>query len=418
MKRVIVYPRMMAACGYKTCRMNTTKRKRTNKFTNKPKGNHNRKNQRKKAVSTIDPKQLIKKAVVKEEKKYVPSRTFDQMPISANLRANLHMKGFKYPTQIQNDTLEYLLDGRDLLGVANTGTGKTGAFLIPIIEQLLSGKKPFQSLVVVPTRELALQVEEEFKSLSHKLGLYSASFIGGTNVNADVRKLNKRHHLIIGTPGRLMDMVDRGALRLNTISNLILDEFDRMLDMGFVNEIKKMVKLMNNRKQTMLFSATIDKTQQSLISTLLHNPVEVKVSSGTSTSDQIDQDIIRVPEGGNKFQLLMDLIQESKIEKAIIFAETKRMVDKVGKQLNRSGVSADVIHGNKSQNYRTKALDKFKSGQINILVATDVAARGIDVDNVSHVINYQLPLTFDSYVHRIGRTGRAGKTGKAFTFID
>lgn len=409
--------------------MNTskTKRKRTNRFSSqsntaansrRTNGNNNQRNSRKKAVSSINPNMLIKKAVIMEEKKFQPSRSFDEMPISPNLRANLHSKGFKYPTQIQDETLEHLISGRDLMGVANTGTGKTGAFLIPIIEQLLTADKPFQSLIVVPTRELALQVEQEFLSLSYKLGLYSSSFIGGTNVGSDIRKLNRKNHLIIGTPGRLMDMADRGALRLQDISTLVLDEFDRMLDMGFVNEIKKMVKKMPMRKQTMLFSATVDKTQKSLIAELLNNPIEIKVSSGTTTSDQIDQDIIRVPAGGDKYTMLLDLLGGSDFDKVLIFAETKRLVDKVGKQLNKSGITSDVIHGNKSQNYRSKALDKFKKGKVKILVATDVAARGIDVDNISHVINYQLPLTFDSYVHRIGRTGRAGKTGKAYTFID
>lgn len=408
--------------------MNTlkTKRKRTSRFSAKPKvanspgranGNKQR-NNRKKAVSSIDPNMLIKKVVKQEVKTYMPPRSFDQMPISANLRANLHAKEFKHPTQIQNDTLEYLIAGRDLMGVANTGTGKTGAFLIPIIEQLLTANEPFKTLVVVPTRELALQVEEEFKSLAYKLGLYSTSLIGGTSVNNDIKKLGRKNHLIIGTPGRLMDMADRGALRLKDISTLVLDEFDRMLDMGFVNEIKKMVKMMHARKQTMLFSATVDKTQKSLISELLHNPIEVKVSAGVGTSDQVDQDIIRVPEGEDKFNMLLKLLGTHDVDKVLIFAETKRLVDKVGKQLNRTGISTDVIHGNKSQNYRSKALDKFKKGRVKILVATDVAARGIDVDNISHVINYQLPLTFDSYVHRIGRTGRAGKTGKAYTFID
>jgi len=414
-------------CCYKQTFMNTTKpkRKRNNGFSKsnasggasrrRPAANRG---SRKKATSTIDPNTLIKKAVIKEETKYVSPRSFDEMAIAPNLKANLYEKGFKNPTQIQNDTFEHLIGGRDLLGVANTGTGKTGAFLIPIIHQLLNTKEPFQTLVVVPTRELALQVEQEFRTLTYKLGLYSSSFIGGTNVGADLKKLSRKNHLIIGTPGRLMDMADRGALRLQNISTLVLDEFDRMLDMGFVNDIKKMVKMMKTRKQTMLFSATIDKTQKSLIAELLNNPVEIKVSSGTSTSEQIDQDIIRVPQGADKFVMLMDLLNESQAPKVLIFAETKRMVDKVGKKLNQSGIKTDIIHGDKSQNYRSKALDKFKKGNVQILVATDVAARGIDVNNISHVINYQLPLTFDSYVHRIGRTGRAGQTGKAYTFID
>ena len=376
-------------------------------------------NNKKKAVSTIDPQRLIKKAVEsKNEVEFSPRYNFENMPLHKRLKANLAKKGFVNPTKIQEDTLEYLIAGRDLLGVANTGTGKTGAFLIPIIEQLLHKTQPFKALVVVPTRELALQVEEEFKSLSLGLGLYSASFIGGTSVGRDLGQLRRQNHVIIGTPGRLMDLMNRGALRVQEIPVLVLDEFDRMLDMGFVNDIKKIVRSMNSRKQTMLFSATVDNTQKAMISELLKNPIEVKVSTGTTTSDQIEQDIIRVPQGGDKFSMLLNLINDKAFEKVLIFAETKRLVDKVSKMLNQSGVTADLIHGNKSQNYRNNALTRFKKGNVQVLVATDVAARGIDVSDVTHVINYQLPMTFDSYVHRIGRTGRAGKRGKAFTFVD
>ncbi|MBL3658618.1 DEAD/DEAH box helicase [Fulvivirga sediminis] len=396
-----------------------TKRKRNNGFSktnaSRPNG---RRTGKKKAVSSIDPKMLVKKAVKKEESKYVPTRSFDEMPLNVNLKANIYEKGFSYPTQIQDQTLELLLEGRDMVGVANTGTGKTGAFLIPIINQLLDNPKACRALVVVPTRELAVQVEEEFKSLTKGLGLFVSSFIGGTNVGRDMSQLRRKNHVIIGTPGRLIDLISRDALKMNDLNTLVLDEFDRMLDMGFVNDIKKMVNLMHNRKQTMLFSATIDNTQKSLIKMLLHDPVEVKVSSGKTTSDHIDQDIIHVPAGEDKFKMLLDLIDDKEFEKVLVFAETKRMADKVAKKLNQSGLKADQIHGNKSQNYRMKALNRFKKGDVKVLVATDVAARGIDVSDVTHVINYQLPLNFDSYVHRIGRTGRGGKSGKAFTFID
>lgn len=378
-----------------------------------------RTNNKKKAVSDLDPNLLIRKAVsAAEEIIFTPERTFDQLPIHQKLKNNLSKKGFTNPTQIQEDSFEYLMEGRDMLGVANTGTGKTGAFLIPIIQQLIVASKPFRSLVVVPTRELALQVEEEFRSLTLGMGVHTASFIGGTNIGRDLEHLRRQNHLIIGTPGRLMDLAGRGALKLQDIRVLVLDEFDRMLDMGFINDIKKIVRAMSSRKQTMLFSATVDKTQKPMINELLNNPVEVKVSTGESTSDQIEQDIIRVPQGIDKFNMLLSLIGDEDFEKVLIFAETKRLVNKIGKRLNESGVSADLIHGNKSQNYRNNALDKFKKGNVQVLVATDVAARGIDVSDVTHVINYQLPMSFDNYVHRIGRTGRAGKRGKAFTFVD
>lgn len=373
---------------------------------------------KRKMQSTVDPKLLVKKAVSVEEPVFQATRSYDQMPININLKANLHKKGYKNPTQIQEKTLEHLIAGQDLLGVANTGTGKTGAFLIPIIEQLLNAKQPFKSLVVVPTRELALQVEEEFKTLAQGLGLYAACFIGGTSVGRDLSQLKRMNHVIVGTPGRLIDLYNRGALRFQDFSTLVLDEFDRMLDMGFVNDVKRISKAMVRRKQTMLFSATIDRTQKALISDLLNDPMEIKVNSGTSTSDQIEQDIIRVPQGADKFDLLLNLISDKEFEKVLVFAETKRLVDKLSKKLNQYGVRAELIHGNKSQNARNNALDKFKKGNVQVLVATDVAARGIDVSNVTHVVNYQIPMSFDSYVHRIGRTGRAGKRGKAFTFVD
>lgn len=404
--------------------MNKTrpKNKRTNQFS-KPSnstGFNSRRNStpKKKAVSTLDPNKLINKSITVEEAKYVPARSFAEMPLHASLKANILKKGFENPTKIQDKTLEFLIEGRDMVGIANTGTGKTGAFLIPIIEQLLSNNRFFQTLVIVPTRELAQQVEEEFKGLSRGLGLNSACFIGGTKVERDLDQLRKRNHIIIGTPGRLMDLAGRGALNIRQISTLVLDEFDRMLDMGFVNDIKRILTLMINRKQTMLFSATIDKSQKTMVDDMLNDPIEIKVSQGYSANNQIDQDIIKVPQGADKFDLLVKLIRTEECEKVLVFSETKRMADKIAKKLNQSSLTADTIHGNKSQNYRVNALNRFKRGDVTVLVATDVAARGIDVSDVSHVINYQLPMTFDAYVHRIGRTGRAGKGGKAFTFID
>lgn len=406
--------------------MNNTSR-RPNRKKRKPNqgnttsGHHKRRGPRpprKKPVSSINPEDLIKKATVTVEEPFVSSLTFDQMPLSDNLKRNIAEKGFTNPTQIQEETIQHLIDGKNLVGIANTGTGKTGAFLIPIIEQLLQRNKKFQSLIVVPTRELALQVEEEFKSMSQGLGIYSACFIGGTNVDKDIRKLKRFTHLIIGTPGRLIDLMNQGALKLRKFPILVLDEFDKMLDMGFIRDIRRITEAMELRKQTLLFSATVDKKQDKLIEELVYKPVHVSVDSGTKSSDRVNQDIIRVPEGKNKFHMLVDLLNQDGFDKVLVFAEQKHRVNRLGKKLNAAGITADVIHGNKSQNYRIKALDKFKSGQVRILVATDVAARGIDVADVSHVINFQLPMNMDSYIHRIGRTGRAGKAGQAYTFID
>jgi len=400
--------------------MNTIKSKRNQNITqalSKSKNNgHSARPKRQSSI--VDTDQLIKKASRTEEVVYEANRTFEKMPLDKRLKSNIVKKGFTNPSQIQDESLELLKSGRNLIGIANTGTGKTAAFLIPIIERLLSQRERQTALVVVPTRELALQVEKEFESLSTGMGLYATSYIGGTSVNKDLVKLKRKNHIIIGTPGRLIDLMNQKALHLNRTPILVLDEFDRMLDMGFVRDIKRIVGEMTSRKQTMLFSATIDKSQKELIKTLVKDPVEIKVNTGTSSSDKVDQDIIKVPADGNKFNMLTDLISTSGFDKVLVFAETKRWVDRVTKKLNQAGFMADQIHGNKSQNYRNNALDKFTKGSIQVLVATDVAARGIDVSGVTHVINYQLPMSLDSYIHRIGRTGRAGKTGKAYTFVD
>ena len=370
--------------------------------------------------STLDPSLLIRKATQTLVKDYRSDRLIDNLPISPNLKECLIKKGFERPTEIQDKTLETLLQGRDLLGIAQTGTGKTGAFLIPIIEQLLEHKKnPFAfALVVVPTRELAIQVEEEFRSMTRGLGLYSACFIGGTNLNKDIQTLRRYSHVIIATPGRLLDLVNRKVLDLRQFNTLVLDEFDRMLDMGFVHDVKRIINGMQQRKHTMLFSATLDKTQQTLIGSILQNPLTVKVSNGNSTGDHIEQDIIRLAAGEDKFKVLHEMIVNKDFQKVLLFEETKHKANRLCIKLNKAGILSDEIHGNKSQNARQRALNAFKQGSIRVLVATDVAARGIDVTDVTHVINYQVPMTFSSYIHRIGRTGRAGKAGKAFTFVD
>lgn len=372
----------------------------------------------KKKVSSLDPNLLVKKAKPTGQQGFQSKTLFTSLPLSTGLMNNLEAKGYVNMTNIQEQSIAPLLEGRDMLGISNTGSGKTGAFLIPIIEHALKDKSQFTALIVTPTRELALQIEEEFKSLSKGMNLYSATFIGGTNINTDLKVISKKLHVMVGTPGRLLDLADRKLLKLNHVKTLVLDEFDRMLDMGFVNDVKKLVSAMTQRKQTLLFSATLEANQKTLINSLLKKPVEVKINSGVSTNENIEQGIIRVPEGQDKFVMLKDLFQDRSMDKVIIFTETKRLADKLSKKLNQSGIKSGLIHGNKSQNFRNKMIEQFKSGATRVLVATDVAARGIDVADVSHVINYQLPMTMDSYIHRIGRTGRAGKTGHALTFVN
>ncbi|RLD22876.1 MAG: ATP-dependent helicase, partial [Bacteroidetes bacterium] len=302
--------------------------------------------------STLDPTLLISKASGTEVKEYISERLYDDMPISANLKECLYKKGFKRPTEIQDKTLEALMDGRDMLGIAQTGTGKTGAFLIPIIEKLIHNKRKSYALVVVPTRELATQVEEEFTSMTKGLGMQSAVFIGGTNINRDLQNLRKPNNVIIGTPGRLLDLSSRKVLDFSRFNTLVLDEFDRMLDMGFIHDVKRMISAMRERKQTMLFSATMDRTQEELIGSILNNPLNVKVSQGDTAGDNIDQDIIRMSNGDDKFKVLLNMVSEEDYEKVLLFEETKHKASRLCKKLNSAGISSDQIHGNKSQNAR------------------------------------------------------------------
>jgi len=394
--------------------MNTNTR-RKNKFAGRRRNNQS--SSRRKTGAALDPNNLIQKNGKNGEKKFIASRKFSDMSLDNRLKDNILLKGYEWPTEIQEASIEPLLNGRDLIGVASTGTGKTAAFLIPLIQRLATSAD-FATLIVVPTRELAIQVEAELRDLTRGMPYKSACFIGGTNVDKDVQKLRRFNQFIIGTPGRLLDMTDRGALRMKDISVLILDEFDRMLDMGFIQDIRRIVDAMGSREQTMLFSATMDPSQKDLVRKLTRDPLYVKISNGSDASSTVDQHLIYVKEDDNKFEVLVNMISEDSFEKVIIFAETKRLVDKLSKRLNRSGVLTSHIHGDKSQNYRNRAIKRFRNGASRVLVATDVAARGIDIEDVSHVINYQMPRSRDSYVHRIGRTGRAGKTGIAYTFVD
>jgi ATP-dependent RNA helicase RhlE len=381
-------------------------------FNRKPSGKRNP------GSGNISPSAFIRKATALPDDGYIASRDISGLPVHRHIISNLLKKGYQTPTEIQDRTLEAILEGKNLIGLAQTGTGKTGAFLVPLVNNLLNSRAAFQVLVIAPTRELAMQTDMELQTISKGLGLFSLSLIGGTSVNADLRKLQKPCHFVIGTPGRLTDMVRQGALDLNRFNTLVLDEFDRLLDMGFSQDINRIVDGMNNRKQTILFSATEDKGQKQLLNKLLDNPVEIRVLKNSTSPDAIDQDIVSVKDGENKMDVLLSMLRDKSFEKVLVFAETKRRVSLICRDLRRAGIKADEIHGDKSQNYRTNALNSFKNMRIKVLVATDVAARGLDISDISHVINYQQPRNMDSYIHRIGRTGRAGKSGKAITFIN
>ncbi len=407
--------------------MHSKKRKNTRGSKNRPKpngsgygrnqpGQKTQKSKKARNQSKLNPKDLIHQAETVETREFEPSFKFEDSSLNPKIKSLLAKKGYDYPTEIQELSLEPLLAGRDLMGIAKTGSGKTAAFLLPILERQIQSKH--QALVLAPTRELALQIEQEYRSLNKGLGLYSSAFIGGTNMNKDLHKATLPTDLIVATPGRLLDLYQRGVLSLKAVKVLVIDEFDRLLDMGFERDLNKILDTLPLERQNLLFSATLDKSLEKRIAEILENPVRLQISSGELSNDNVQQELIYLQPGEVKIEVLKAMLQQAEFEKVIIFAETKRWVSKINRKLRQAGFRTDEIHGDKSQNYRQKALNAFKTGKLKTLVATDVAARGIDVDDITHVINYQIPKTMDSYIHRVGRTGRAGKTGKAFTFIE
>jgi len=349
---------------------------------------------------------------------YVPTRTFANFPINGNVKRALEIRGYVTPTEIQDKTIDAAVAGRDIIGIAQTGTGKTAAFLIPLLERYLQTNAPFSTLVIVPTRELAVQVLDEFNALTKKMRLSAIKVIGGTSLYMDSKSLRRGPDVVIGTPGRLIDLLDRGELPLEAVSALVIDEFDRMLDMGFSRDVMRLAESTSNREQTLLFSATVDESIQRFVEKLVENPFEVRITTGTTSARNVEQDVVHPIEGEDRFDTLVRMLDSPEFERVILFAETRHKVHRLAQRLCKEGVKAEAIHGDKTQAARQQALNRFKSGHSRILVATDVAARGIDVSDVSHVINYEVPRTYDSYIHRIGRTGRAGKAGVALTFID
>lgn len=345
----------------------------------------------------------------------MPEHAFADFVLEPELKTRIAEKGYVVPTPIQDRAIPHVLKGGDVVGIANTGTGKTAAFLIPIINKLILDRRS-SALVMVPTRELALQINEEFRSLVPGLRLFSATFVGGTSTYRDVQKLRQHNHLIIGTPGRLKDMAERGALQLEDFSTVVLDEADRMLDMGFIHDMRVLLARVPESAQGLFFSATLSRSIEALVSDFLTDPVTISVKT-QETSSSVEQDVIRVPPGALKIDILTDLLKNPEFDKVLVFGETKHGVEKLAKELMRRGINAESIHGNKTHGKRQNALRMFKDAHAQVLVATDVAARGLDIAGVSHVINYDIPHTYEDYVHRIGRTGRAGKRGKALTFV-
>ncbi len=346
---------------------------------------------------------------------YAEDKFFQDFNISQILKKNIKMKGYMNPTKIQDQAIPEILKGKDIMGLASTGSGKTGAFLIPILDKVLKDKTQ-KCLIMVPTRELAAQIQDEFNDLTKHMNIYSSLVIGGNRMSSQIRQLKRKPNFVIGTPGRLKDLLGRKILDLSVFNNIVLDEVDRMLDMGFVKDITFLISHLRKEKQTMFFSATMSVEAEKIANTLLQNPVRVQVDK-ESPLKNIDQDIVKVSSNADKVRVLLELLNKREFKKVLIFSRTKRGADRLSKQLQLENYQVGSIHGDKSQNKRTRMLSDFKKNKIDILIATDVAARGLDIPNVSHVINFDEPENFKDYIHRIGRTGRVGKPGNALTFV-
>ena len=348
---------------------------------------------------------------------------FENLNLIEPILQALKTEGYTHPTPIQEQAIPIVLSRRDLLGCAQTGTGKTAAFAIPILQILHQQKsaqksaRPIKSLILTPTRELAIQIGESFMAYGEHTGLSHLVVFGGVSQVPQVNALRHGIDILIATPGRLLDLMDQRHINLQNIELFVLDEADRMLDMGFIHDVKKVIAKLPAKKQTLFFSATMPPEISRLADTILDNPARVEVTPVSSTVDKIEQCIFFV-EKADKPSLLLHLLKDENIKTALVFTRTKHGADKVAKLLNRQNISADAIHGEKSQTARERALSMFKTGQLRVLVATDIASRGIDIDDLSHVINFELPNVPESYVHRIGRTGRAGLSGIAFSFCD
>ena len=370
------------------------------------------------AKKYIHPSKFINKAVAKsDEVVYESKHTFADFAFGERLHENITKKGYQIPSAVQDQSIPSILEGKDLIGLANTGTGKTAAFLLPIIERETGTQTSPTVLIIAPTRELAQQIDEQFREFAQGLNLYSALIVGGISVDRQMRDLKRRPQFIIGTPGRLKDLINRRLIPLDRMTTLVLDEADRMLDMGFLPDIRAIVNGMPVERQTLFFSATITPEIQVLVSTFLNDPVTVSVRT-SETSEHVEQTVIEARDKTHKLELLTEMLKGQDYDKVLVFGETKFGVQRLSDHLDNSGIPSVAIHGNKNQSQRQRALKQFKDERVRVLVATDVAARGLDIPNVSHVINFDTPQNYEDYIHRIGRTGRAGASGKAHTFVD
>lgn len=341
---------------------------------------------------------------------------FSSLDLPESLKATISRHGYSTLTPIQAMGIPAIRDGKDVIGIANTGTGKTAAFLIPLIENILKDSS-YQALIISPTRELALQTRDELRKLSNGMPVYSAFCIGQSSTRDQIYQLKRNPHVVVGTPGRLKDLMKRGFLRLSTFKMIILDETDQMLDMGFIHDIKEIISHLPQSRQSLFFSATVSPAISRLIESFVKNPVTVSVKTQETVS-HIRQDLIRLDKESSKLEKLMTLLKQEEFKKVLVFGRTKRGVEEISKNLFQKGFNVTSIHGDKAQFQRQQAIRMFKEDVVKIMIATDVAARGLDIANVTHVINYDIPQTYENYIHRIGRTGRANTSGVALTFVE
>lgn len=349
-------------------------------------------------------------------KEYEPKYHFENFDICTELKRNIEKKQYTLPTPIQDQTIPAILEGRDIIGIANTGTGKTAAFLIPLINKVFKNRRE-KVLIVAPTRELAEQIHEELVGFAAGMSIYGVLCIGGANINRQRSELRRNPNFVIGTPGRLKDLIGTHSLDFSDFGNVVLDEADRMVDIGFIADVKYLISLLSPQRQSLFFSATISGKVKEIIQNFVHDPLTVSVKQ-QDTAVNVAQDIVKVISRDKKVDQLHDLLIKDGFDRVLIFGRTKWGVQRLTDELLRRGFKAGVIHGDKRQSQRQKTLDQFKNNQIDIMLATDVASRGLDIPDVSHVINYDMPNSYEDYIHRIGRTGRANKKGVALTFVD
>lgn len=366
-------------------------------------------------MPTFDPSQFINTNPVDvKEKTYQATHTFSDFGLNGKLLRTLADMGIETPSPIQDQIIPKILEFKDVVGLAETGTGKTAAFLIPLIEHTLKDNKR-QTLILAPTRELAIQIQDELRTLTRGMNMYSVTCVGGVGIHGQIHTLKKRNQFVIGTPGRVLDLIKRKAFLPEYVSTVVLDEADRMLEMGFINDMRSILSATPSDRETLFFSATMARDTEKLVHDFLTDPVTVSVKK-RDTTNSVEQDVVRFRQQ-DKYETLEKILRQPDFKRVIIFGAMKHSVRDLAVRLTKEGIRSESLHGNKSHVQRQRSLANFKAGKAQVLVATDVAARGIHVDDVSHVINYDLPNTFDDYVHRIGRTGRAAKKGKALTFI-